>query len=446
MAREPFSSLDDYELFLGETLERWSPMQRVALAAAMAERWLPAYDAFAKAEDWGDPAGFRRSLDAVWGHLGGRPLSSADVARHRALLRDSTPHMDDFDAPEALAACVILSEALQCCEREDNLPWALQATLSGFEAVAPDGDLDSDEQPRLWKKQAVRKELRKQLRLLDQIGALTEVTADAVAALRHAAMAPENVGEAPAKPKLAGPPPGLTNQAAFEQYRRMVESDLRSTAPADLGAGPVVAAILWFSTWAGRYRRRMDTINGTYGRLADAVAPRALVARARACDSGRFDEPDWDVEVRQMIDLCLANPHGGLDVRSLDQPHGYGPSLRRLWAQARNKGLTGETAWQEVLAWARHRPASWDTEDRRKGQGRGHAQPKLVPLLSRTVDWAAIDDPFSPWAAEVDGVRWRVRLNDFPDELMYTLIVGDTVVGDFHDWPETWRRPETGAP
>jgi hypothetical protein len=39
---------------------------------------------------------------------------------------------------------------------------------------------------------------------------------------------------------------------------------------------------------------------------------------------------------------------------------------------------------------------------------------------------------------------WRIRINDFPDELMYSLMIGGENAGDFHfhDWPETWRRSD----
>src|SRR5689334_7613374 len=92
------SSLDEYESYLALTLKRWSPQQRLAFAAGMAERWLPAYIAFSEAEEWGDAEGLRRSVDAVWAHLAGRRLSAADRTRHLPLLHDCTPHMDDFDA------------------------------------------------------------------------------------------------------------------------------------------------------------------------------------------------------------------------------------------------------------------------------------------------------------------------------------------------------------
>src|SRR5262245_39093381 len=129
MSREALKSIDDYERFLRTTLDAWSPQQRVALAAAMAQRWLPIYGPFSVAEQWGDPANLRRSLEAVWNHVGGRMLAPADWARHVKLLEDSTPHMDDFDAYEATAACVILGEALKCCGTTDNVAPAVQAAL-----------------------------------------------------------------------------------------------------------------------------------------------------------------------------------------------------------------------------------------------------------------------------------------------------------------------------
>ncbi len=82
MISQKIKTLDDYEMFLGETIESWAPEKRLALAAAMAERWLPAYDAFSKKEQWGDVDTMHHCLNAVWQHLlGSLELSGGDRSR-----------------------------------------------------------------------------------------------------------------------------------------------------------------------------------------------------------------------------------------------------------------------------------------------------------------------------------------------------------------------------
>lgn len=439
MRSEELKSIEDYEAYLSATVAAWPPPQRVALAAAMAERWLPVYEAFAIAEEWGDPASLRRSLQAVWDHACGQSLAPAERARHIQLLEDSTPHMDDFEAYEPLAACMILHEALDCCGTADNAALAVRAALGGFEAVVPDWAMEPDMQPRLWKRVAARKELGKQLKLVERIGAIPHVDATAVEALRRDLRSAAFVGAvaAPSKPKA---PPGLTNQAAFEQYRRLLTSHLNRPTPAPPSPTDFMFAMSIFCEWGLRYLHRLRAISGKYGPLADVAAQQALVARHRARDAANREVPDWGKTVLQVMGMNLANPYGEYDVKSLDQPHGYGPSLRMLWTAAKQQGLADADAWQSILAWAHHRPTGWEDEDRRKKKGRGHATPELAEHLARELTWAATDDLDCPWATEVGGVRWRVRLNDFPDEVMYSLLVGDQEVGRFHDWPAVWQR------
>jgi hypothetical protein len=441
MTAENLNTIDDYESFLGGRLRKWSARQRLALAAAMAERWLPAYEQFSAAEEWGDPASLRRSLDAVWGHLAGGTLKPADRARHMKQLDDSTPHLDDFDAREAWAACVILGEALDCCGTTDNLAHALQAALSSFEAIVPDWVVDPSAQLRIWQKGGVRRELSKQLKLLDRIGAITQFDGPAVEALRSGLTSPEYAAEIPKQRETAGPT-ALTNQAAFEQYRRLVEVDLRGKQrPVDFGGGPVLFAMNLFAEWLGRYGRRRDAISGAGCVLADVAGQQALLARQRARDAEAKGLPQWDPEIRSLIDLCMQNSLNRLDVNSLEKPHSYGPSLRWLWAEAKRHDRSDQDAWQSIVAWARHRPAVWELEDRRKEKGLAHTVAALGEYLARAITWSGSDDPEHPWTAEVAGQRWRVRINDFPDDLMYSLVIGDTVIGDFHDWLETWQRP-----
>lgn len=226
MPGQALKSIDDYEVFLTEKLTTWSPGQRLALAAAIAERWLPAYESFSAENEWGDPASLRRSLDAVWGCVEGRALADKDLARHIGQAEDVTPHMDDFDAEDALTACAILTDALRACGAPDNtLAFVVQATLGVFEGLVQEWPVDRASQLRVWRRSAVRKELQAQLKLIDEIDAIATLDADSVKALRSRVSGVKV--KVAARPKPAGPP-GLTNQTAFEQYRRMVESDLKS--------------------------------------------------------------------------------------------------------------------------------------------------------------------------------------------------------------------------
>jgi hypothetical protein len=311
-----------------------------------------------------------------------------------------------------------------------------------IEAAAPDWRFGPEEQPRLWRRIAVRKELNKQLEVLKHIGAIARFDDQMLRALREIVLSPELFGEITPKTETPTEPLTLTNQAAFEQYRRMVEADLRRPSLIDQSGNIVMLAMTIFGAWLGRYARRRDTIDGSYGRLADEGAQEALLRRLRARDATVKTVPDWPPDVRMMIDLCVGNPMNKLDARAVDQPHQYGPSVRRLWAEAKRSGQADTDAWRHVLAWAHHRPAAWQVENNRKKQGRAHTESTLGERLARTLSWSATGDLDHPWATKVNREIWRARLNDFPDDFMYTLLIDDHDAGSFHDWPETWRREQ----
>jgi hypothetical protein len=44
--------------------------------------------------------------------------------------------------------------------------------------------------------------------------------------------------------------------------------------------------------------------------------------------------------------------------------------------------------------------------------------------------------------AMIDGQQWLIRLNDFPDEPLFTLLIGGAEVLHFNEWPKEWgARP-----
>ena len=79
-----------------------------------------------------------------------------------------------------------------------------------------------------------------------------------------------------------------------------------------------------------------------------------------------------------------------------------------------------------------------------RGQHVTEAGAKRVSLLEKClgteVRWDSTGDTDKPWSARVGPERWQVQVNDFPDEPMYTLVVDGKSVGEFDDWPASWRR------
>lgn len=66
---------------------------------------------------------------------------------------------------------------------------------------------------------------------------------------------------------------------------------------------------------------------------------------------------------------------------------------------------------------------------------------KVQNYLGEKVVWRRGSNPAYPYEAEFNKERLAIRLNDFPDEHLYTLIVDSAEVADFDDWPKQWVRP-----
>ncbi|CAN5220091.1 hypothetical protein BH18ACI2_BH18ACI2_03530 [soil metagenome] len=66
---------------------------------------------------------------------------------------------------------------------------------------------------------------------------------------------------------------------------------------------------------------------------------------------------------------------------------------------------------------------------------------KVINYLDERITWHKTADPKHPFAAEVEGEKCLIRLNDFPDEHLYTLLVNGVEVTDFDDWSPRLTRP-----
>lgn len=75
--------------------------------------------------------------------------------------------------------------------------------------------------------------------------------------------------------------------------------------------------------------------------------------------------------------------------------------------------------------------------------GRGGAG---TPYAGLPVAWEHTGDGEFPYRATVDGAELVVRVNDFPAEPLYSLLVNGRTAVDLEDWPERWRRPAARRP
>jgi hypothetical protein len=64
----------------------------------------------------------------------------------------------------------------------------------------------------------------------------------------------------------------------------------------------------------------------------------------------------------------------------------------------------------------------------------------LDGCLNVDVKWSKTNDPTVLWSVQVGAETWTVRVNDFPEEHLYTLYVNDEELGSFDDWPRQWSR------
>lgn len=59
----------------------------------------------------------------------------------------------------------------------------------------------------------------------------------------------------------------------------------------------------------------------------------------------------------------------------------------------------------------------------------------------RRVVWRRGASALLPYEADVEGQHWAVRVNDFPAEALYTLIINGEPAEDLEAWPAAWERP-----
>lgn len=66
---------------------------------------------------------------------------------------------------------------------------------------------------------------------------------------------------------------------------------------------------------------------------------------------------------------------------------------------------------------------------------------KFENYLEEKIVWKPGMDSLHPYSTEFEGEQYLIRLNDFPDEHLYTLLIDGKEIAHFDDWPQSWTRP-----
>ncbi len=74
--------------------------------------------------------------------------------------------------------------------------------------------------------------------------------------------------------------------------------------------------------------------------------------------------------------------------------------------------------------------------------GVGFTAKRPTDYLLTPVTWKATGNGEFPQEAIIDGQLWKIRVNDWPEEAFYTLMIDDHEIVDFdrYQWPTDWKR------
>lgn len=162
----------------------------------------------------------------------------------------------------------------------------------------------------------------------------------------------------------------------------------------------------------------------------------------------------WEAK-RGSVELALALLQDPVDRELLEKRNQFVfksravPSFNWLTNRAKAGGLGETERLEAVIEWA-VRPDLYRCEwlesqgyprlERVKPETRARTEAQRQRLALK-VEWREAGNPEEPLAAKVGRKKWTVRVNEFPDAPLYSLLENGVAVMDFDDWPKSWSRP-----
>jgi hypothetical protein len=149
----------------------------------------------------------------------------------------------------------------------------------------------------------------------------------------------------------------------------------------------------------------------------------------RAADARHFDR----ARDRHMLrDPRLAEDLAARNEKVYGDPEG--PTYDWLLEQGQARGVSGDALYE----WIMEGPPVPDYER----MIRDLPEPPEPHYCERPVRWQRTGDPEYPYETRVDGQRWVLRVDDYPNvPWVYALLVDGREVIYEDEWPEDWERP-----
>jgi hypothetical protein len=127
----------------------------------------------------------------------------------------------------------------------------------------------------------------------------------------------------------------------------------------------------------------------------------------------------------------------------------YGPNVGYFYSKAVESGGGDEEAIELMKQWAETEPPSYPEFLRQAEAGApDYGLTEAVEhwfqkdlVWNRTEDFSSYYET-QPMGAEGRQSELTVRINDFPDERLFSLLEEGEQIGDFNDWPRNWEREE----
>jgi hypothetical protein len=233
------------------------------------------------------------------------------------------------------------------------------------------------------------------------------------------------------------------NDAMWRGYYRSVLSTIPVIKENILASGLSLHSVV--DAWVYRYGTRRGVINGMLIGDRDVVVARN---RQRFAISPFIPQMQF---VRILPDPAppYRFPHPDLYYETIklvraNHPE-YGPLLQWFVREAETNGRNETQLCESIRDWGLKSPPQIAEFERRsdlliRGTAVDALPAALLPYVHTEVTWHCTEDLDRPWIASIGDQTWSLRLNDFPEEILYTLIVNGQSIGDLNDVPKKWRR------